>query len=114
MRHLADALVSASYRRHGWYDPAVLGTLHRMLGRKQVSVDAQILPPPWIENRLVGRIPLHGHSHRKRWDLPREPLELDPRCTSALYEMLDTFSPAEELVVGSGSRCDGARGSFST
>ena len=51
MQRVANALPAASYRRSGWYDPAVLGTLHRMLGRKQVSIDVSIAPPPWVETR---------------------------------------------------------------
>jgi hypothetical protein len=91
-----------------------------MLGRKQVSIEALILPPPWVENRLVGNVPLGGATRRASHRLAREPVDFDPRCTAALWEMLDSFPEADgsdlrwsdEPSAGSGDSCDGSRGAF--
>jgi hypothetical protein len=119
MQSVADALHAASYRRSGWYDPAVLGALHRILGNKQVSIDVSIAPPPWVENRLVGSRPLRARTHRTSHRLSHDPIDFDPQCTAALFEMLDTFPTADGSEVhwlpaaaNSGAPCDGTRGDF--
>jgi len=120
MRLLADTLSAASFRRGGWYDPTVLAVLHGMLGRKQVSIEAVIEPPPWVENRLVGRALLGGATRREGHRPTRELVDFDPKCTAALWEMLDTFPEADgptlrwpdDPSVESGDPCDGSRGAF--
>ena len=121
MRSLADGLAKASFRRDGWYDPTVLGVLHGMLGRKQVSIEALVMPPPWVENRLVGSVPLSGATGRRSHSLERQIVDFQPRCAAATWEMLDTF-PAytegelvwpEDPSAESGSPCDGSLGGFS-
>lgn len=121
MQDLADGLSEASFRRGGWYDPTVLGVLHGMLGRKQVSIEAVVLPPPWVENRLVGSVPLSGATGRRSHALPRQIVDFGPKCTVAWWEMLDTFPSFEEgeltwpdhPTAESGSPCDGSLGGFS-
>ncbi len=120
MQHLADALSQASFRRGGWYDPSVLGVLHDLLGRKQVSIEALVMPPPWVENRLVGSVPLSGSTGRRSHELPRQLVEFGPRCTAAVWEMLETFPRFESddlrwpkhLPAESGNACDGSLGGF--
>ena len=120
MVHVTDALGQASFRRGGWYDPTLLSVLHRMIGRRQISIHASILPPPFVENRLVGHTPIRARSRKKQRGLSREPIELDPQCAPALWEMLETFPTEsggklawpEEPPAGSGSPCDGSWGAF--
>ncbi|MCP5057434.1 MAG: hypothetical protein GY937_12015 [bacterium] len=120
LRLLTESLGEASYRRGGGYDPTLLVVLHQQLGRKQVSIDATIQPPPFEENRLIGRTPIRIHTRKEPRALAREPLDLDPQCAPAVWEMLETFPTwdgqeirwPEHPPAGSGSPCDGSWGPF--
>ena len=83
-------------------------------------IDAMILPPPWIENRLVGGVPLEAHTHAQSQSLYHVPVDFDPQCNIALWEMLDTYPEANgdgvrwrtKLTAGSGMPCDASQGAF--
>ncbi|MCG8590924.1 MAG: hypothetical protein MJE66_16655, partial [Proteobacteria bacterium] len=95
---LLDAFVEASYLNATTYDPAVLATLRRVGGIEEVSVAARITQPPWREPRLVGKVDLVGRTHRKPIARLGEAIDLDPSGPSGLYQMLDHFPWASELM----------------
>ena len=49
----------------------------------------------WVENRLVGSVPLVAATMREREQLVHEPIVFDPRCASARWVMLSTFPRVE-------------------
>nr|MDJ0787430.1 hypothetical protein [Myxococcota bacterium] len=63
-------------------------------------------------------LPLRAHTHEKPHALAREPVELDPRCAAAQWEMLETLPSVDggELrwpeAIAEGSPCDGSFGGF--
>jgi hypothetical protein len=89
-----DALRYASYRRGAGYDPRILGTLIGLIGAEHVSIRAQIAPPGFRENRLVGKMDLVAQNGVKPVEPYRPPLIFDPWGPDQVYRMLDDFPEA--------------------
>lgn len=112
MADVMRALSSASIRRAGAYDASVLGAIHRLLDEDTVSIDGIVRPPPWVENRMLGSVPLAAESRKKRHRLHRQFIDFDPKCTSGLYRMLESFEADHTPDRYYGAICDGARGAL--
>ena len=97
-RAFAEALASASFRRADGFDPRVLTVLRTLAGSDDVSVDARIHPPAWIENRLVGKTPLVLHTHKKPFRLERRPILFQPTDAEQIHGMLDSFESIEPAL----------------
>jgi len=112
MRDVVDALSIASPYREGRFDARVIGALHRLLDPEDLSIEATVEPPPWIENRLVNHVPLVAFTRGKRFRLDRPWLDFEPKCSAGIYTMLETFAGEDPVRDRYGAVCDGARGSF--
>ena len=100
IRAPVDALRAAIYRRRQGYDPRILATLRRLLGKDEVSVSARLTQPAWIEKRLLGEVDLVGNTHKEPHRSKTRQIEFRPTGTLEFYRMLDTFpDPREELGV---------------
>jgi len=112
MRDVVDALSTASPYREGKFDPRVIGALHRLLDPEDLSIEATVEPPPWVENRLMSHVPLVAFTHDERFTLERPWVDFEPKCSAGIYTMLETFSGEDPVSDRYGAICDGARGSF--
>jgi hypothetical protein len=112
MRDVVDALSTASPYRQGTFDPRVIGALHRLIDPEDLSIEATVEPPPWIENRLMSHVPLVAFTHDERFTLERPWVDFEPKCSAGIYTMLETFSGEDPVADRYGAICDGARGSF--
>ena len=112
MRDVVDALSTASPYRQGKFDPRVIGAMHRLLDPEDLSIEATVEPPPWIENRLMSHVPLVAFTHDERFELERPWVDFEPKCSAGIYTMLETFSGEDPVRDRYGAICDGARGSF--
>jgi hypothetical protein len=63
MRDVVDALSTASPYRQGKFDPRVIGAMHRLLDREDLSIEATVEPPPWVDNRLMCHVPVVAFTH---------------------------------------------------
>ncbi len=96
MMGVIDVLRHASYRRGAGYDPRILGTLIGLIGAEHVSIRAQIAPPGFRENRLVGKVDLVAQNGVKAVKPYRPELIFDPWGPAQVYEMLDDFPEASK------------------
>ncbi len=112
MRNVVDALSTASPYRQGKFDPRVIGAMHRLLDPEDLSIEATVEPPPWIENRMMSHVPLVAFTHDERFELDRPWVDFEPHCSAGIYTMLETFSGEDPVRDRYGAVCDGARGSF--
>ncbi|MCZ6783984.1 MAG: hypothetical protein O7G30_11820 [Proteobacteria bacterium] len=93
-----NALVDATdWDRHG-YDPRLLATVRRLVGPDEVSIDARLTQPAWVEKRLLGDVDLVGRSHETPFRTAAEEISFRPEGTLGFYTMLDTFpDPRDEM-----------------
>ncbi|MEE3329791.1 MAG: hypothetical protein VX246_02885 [Myxococcota bacterium] len=90
-RAISKALGAAAFRRGDGFDPRVLAVLRSLADSDEVSVDARITPPPWVENRLLANKPLVLHTHKRPFEMPRRQIIFQPSDAAQVYDMLESF-----------------------
>jgi len=96
-RAIGEALGAAAFRRGDGFDPRVLAVLRSLADSDEVSVDARIAPPPWVENRLLANKALVLHTHKRPFEMPRRPIIFQPGDAEQVYDMLESFDSLESI-----------------